>query len=625
MLKGRLYSCKIYDNGTLVRDFVPCTNTDGVTGLYDIVTNTFYTDAAGGSFAAGTSTLSVARKIKKGYIGIGGFVPKSLPSGYTQVEYIESSGTQYIDTGIYPNQNTKVVMDVQMTSANTAEATNAFFGVRTSASSEAYGVHWNHSTERLFLFYNDGYSYASMTEMPPRLTVTQDKNILTFGSVSITRTYGAFECEYPMFLLAFNLAGTADWMLKGRLYSTLVYDNGVLVRDFVPCVNSSGTAGLYDLVNNVFYINAGTGAFTVGGSDPYAAIACRIKKAYIGIGGIARPCWSGGELAYYGTATSLNSLKHELSATSVGNYALFGGGGDYNYALTSEVNAYNKSLTHTMPTALSESRYQFAATTVGNYALFGGGQAASNYSSVVDAYNISLTRTTPTALSKSRYHLAATTIGNYALFGGGNSQGEGVSNVDAYNASLTKTTPTALSTARYQLAATSVGNYALFGGGMLYYMGNSSSVVNAYNTSLTRSIPTALSSARYMLAATSVGNYALFGGGYGTTYSAVVDVYDASLTRSTATALSSARYGLAATTVGNYALFGGGNDGNKNNYNSSIVDVYDASLIKTTATALSEARENLAAATVGDYALFGGGGYSESSTSSNTVDVYVMA
>ena len=60
-------------------------------------------------------------------------------------------------------------------------------------------------------------------------------------------------------------------------------------------------------------------------------VARKIKKAYIGIGGVARPCWSGGELAYYGTITPLSIERCYLAATTVGNYALFGGGyGDGN-------------------------------------------------------------------------------------------------------------------------------------------------------------------------------------------------------------------------------------------------------------------------------------------------------
>ena len=68
-------------------------------------------------------------------------------------------------------------------------------------------------------------------------------------------------------------------------------------------------------------------------------VARKIKKAYIGIGGVARPCWSGGELAYYGTITALSKARCDLAATSVGNYALFGGG-YYDRSYFSTVDAY---------------------------------------------------------------------------------------------------------------------------------------------------------------------------------------------------------------------------------------------------------------------------------------------
>ena len=118
------------------------------------------------------------------------------------------------------------------------------------------------------------------------------------------------------------------------------------------------------------------------------------------------------------------------------------------------------SLTRTTATPLSVARKDLAATSVGDYALFGGGRGGSN-SSTVDAYNTSLTRTIPTPLSVARYYLAAASVGNYALFGGGS----GKDIVDAYNTSLTRTTATPLSVGRGELVAASVGNYALFGGG----------------------------------------------------------------------------------------------------------------------------------------------------------------
>ena len=150
-------------------------------------------------------------------------------------------------------------------------------------------------------------------------------------------------------------------------------------------------------------------------------VARRIKKAYIGVGGVARPCFFEG-LEYYGTATPLSVAREDLAATTVGNYALFGGGYKSSTARYNTVDAHNTSLTRTIPTALSAARDCLAAATVGDYAMFAGGYPRNGeYTDTVDAYSASLTRTTANGLRNRRANLAVTTVGNYALFGGGNS------------------------------------------------------------------------------------------------------------------------------------------------------------------------------------------------------------
>ena len=89
------------------------------------------------------------------------------------------------------------------------------------------------------------------------------------------------------------------------------------------------------------------------------------------------------------------------------------------------------SLTRTIPTPLSEARAYLTATSVGNYALFGGGDTTT---ATVDAYDASLTRTTATPLSEARIYLTATSVGNYALFGGGYGDTT-TATVDAYTVS----------------------------------------------------------------------------------------------------------------------------------------------------------------------------------------------
>ena len=116
-------------------------------------------------------------------------------------------------------------------------------------------------------------------------------------------------------------------------------------------------------------------------------VARKVKKGYVGVGGVARPFFSAeSRVEYYGAITPLSLERNALSATTIGNYALFGGGYTTNTSYANTVDAYNISLTRSTPTVLSVARNNLAATTIGNYALFGGGQGRSGHVNTVDAY-----------------------------------------------------------------------------------------------------------------------------------------------------------------------------------------------------------------------------------------------
>lgn len=342
-------------------------------------------------------------------------------------------------------------------------------------------------------------------------------------------------------------------------------------------------------------------------------VARKIKRGYIGVGGIARICFSGGELAYYGTIDNHTMAISDGTATTVGNYALFHGSINY-----STIYAINTSLVISTPTGLSKKVYVMASTTVGNYAIFAGGRdyndgGSTKYSSTAWAYNMSLTRTiiNEYSLVSAVMDLAATTVGDYAIFAGGYNTSNGTfASSTYYNKSLTRSIGRSMGTARRSLAATTVGDYAIFAGGgsAIGY----SAAVDVYDKSLVHtSLNNTLTIPRSELAATAVGNHALFGGGMTNDpdeyyASWVVDAYDISLTRSNPTHLCTNRYGLAATTVGEYALFGGGLDGASYYYDA--VDAYDVSLTRSDPFFMRYQRGWISAATVGDYAIFAGGG-----------------
>lgn len=556
------------------------------------------------------SATSVAHKIKKGYVGVENFTKRLLPSGYTQVAYLESSGAQYFNTGFVPTTKTRVEADIDFMSANTTY--NCVFGVGQTSSNQ-FVVYRNSSNMVGQVYSTKTYETSGVTNTGKNKVVLSN-SVFQYGAYSATVTAESFTYTYPLFIFAMNSVGSATLHAHQKLYSCRIYDNDTLIRDYVPCKNASGVAGLYDMVNNTFSGSATSSAFIAGSSAP--SVARKIKKAYIGIGGVARPCWSGGELAYYGTITPLSVARNVGGATSNKNYAIFAGSGSYD----AMVDAYDKSLVRSNPSNMYENRSNCGAASVGAYALFAGGAAGSYTAKGVDAYDGSLTRKTATDLQYATHSMGSASNGNYAVFGGGYSKLA----VTAYNSSLSKTNASNLNTGRCYLTGTSVGEYALMAGGSTSSSSGFSNVVDAYNTSLTRTNPTALSKARSYLAGTPVGNYALFAGGQtsSSAYSDVVDVYDTSLTRTTAGTLSAARKNMACATVGKYAIFGGGYQSNSNSgYNT--VDVYNDSLTKVTMNNFSEAKTFVLGASIGDYALFAGG-YGNYANK-DTVEAYTVA
>lgn len=60
----RLYSCQIYDNDTLLRDYVPCFNGGGDVGLYDLVESKFYGNDGRGLFIPGKEVRAPSMYVK---------------------------------------------------------------------------------------------------------------------------------------------------------------------------------------------------------------------------------------------------------------------------------------------------------------------------------------------------------------------------------------------------------------------------------------------------------------------------------------------------------------------------------------------------------------------------------
>lgn len=196
--------------------------------------------------------------------------PAQLPDGYTLLDYIQSHGTEHIDLGFKPNQNTRIVFDFENTGDYSANSNQfaTLFGARDGTSVNAFSM-WMKQTGEVYPQYGSvAYNASSnfSVDLNKRRIYELNKNVATVGDESITCETATFSTSHNLLLFTTNNNGTVETRKAvGKGYSCQVYDGDTLIRNCVPCKNSSGEYGLYDLVYGEFHGNAGTGVFT--GSD----------------------------------------------------------------------------------------------------------------------------------------------------------------------------------------------------------------------------------------------------------------------------------------------------------------------------------------------------------------------
>lgn len=185
-----------------------------------------------------------------------------LPDGYTQLEYIQSSGTQYINTGFKsPSSGLKIALSFEYIADHSEETLfgcqkNGVYSICPYGKPEFYVG----NTAKLA-------GYASELNTRYNLIVEAKNNKLTtiWNDISYTETYsGTLESTQDIYLFANHIDNSVGQIVSIKLYGCSIYDNDIMIRNFVPCKNPNGVVGLYDSVNSQFYQNAGSGTFTDG-------------------------------------------------------------------------------------------------------------------------------------------------------------------------------------------------------------------------------------------------------------------------------------------------------------------------------------------------------------------------
>lgn len=186
------------------------------------------------------------------------------PNTVKYIEYIESTGTQYIDTGIPPDNNTTFELRIAL---NDLSTTQAIMGARVGITNLAYNLFYDINENDLRWDYNtDQTSPALSYNVGDRINIVKTSTQITFevnGKTStITDGTATFSTPYNMYIFNINKAGELDGRYaKMKLYYLKIYERGTLVRDFVPALDTNSVACLYDKVTGEYFHNLGSGTF----------------------------------------------------------------------------------------------------------------------------------------------------------------------------------------------------------------------------------------------------------------------------------------------------------------------------------------------------------------------------
>ena len=183
-----------------------------------------------------------------------------LPSTYQEVEYIESSGTQWIDTWVTATQNTISQIKVMNTTV-TGDCIYWFAGNDDDADYRIFNyqrkIYWDFETSRLIWGSN---SFTTNTVYEFEIwnnyvkNVWASTNLVTWTAISSYTSAGTITLNHH--------SGSLN-NSNNRWYYVKIWNWATQVRDLVPCYRiADGVIWMYDLVNWVFYTNAGSGTFT---------------------------------------------------------------------------------------------------------------------------------------------------------------------------------------------------------------------------------------------------------------------------------------------------------------------------------------------------------------------------
>jgi len=199
------------------------------------------------------------KKILLGLIGllfaIPVFASNNLPSEYTELQYIESTGTQWIDTGISVGDTICFNYKASPQERNQLSISSYVNkGVTGLVVWQSGGyINFRYKSNNIVETYTAGIPYD--LDKIYNILFNENNKFYIDGVLAYTKT---------------NTIDTSGVLVTGhydKVYNLWVKSNtdGSLIFNGIPCRrNSDNVLGMYDTVSGTFFTNAGTGEFIAG-------------------------------------------------------------------------------------------------------------------------------------------------------------------------------------------------------------------------------------------------------------------------------------------------------------------------------------------------------------------------
>lgn len=194
-----------------------------------------------------------------------------LPDGFTAVEYIQTSGSQRIDTGVKSSASVGLSADFCLVDASIIQNLTTVYDpyknyqlmvLAASRYGSPDGAVWFVCGYSAIQYFKKADTDRHVYHFNADGQYTVEMDGIQYAKANPSQT--TFPADARNLWLFVRNSPAIDGGARMKLYSCAIYDGGVKIRDFKPCLDADGVPCLYDFISKTAFYNQGSGSFTWG-------------------------------------------------------------------------------------------------------------------------------------------------------------------------------------------------------------------------------------------------------------------------------------------------------------------------------------------------------------------------